>query len=227
MKQLNDSQFSGYTFRTASERSGYTDAVALHHGEPIGSIQITNKAWSRQDEQRGINRGWDGEHREIEDVDGQMAWSRGNFDNTEPKVSWLGLHSEHRHPAVLEGLGAVAFAQHGYIPYADSTLSVEGAKISKGMNRKYGMKGHPDNPDFESSFDYGTAYMNGEKSVVDAMVTRTAFNHNDTMIMSERVRPRDWTHTEAHEVAQGLKAEHGKKPPKAPSVLSPGQMGLF
>lgn len=161
MPDLGSDQFKDYRFRAYSDKDRTLSVVSRVNSygpeTPLGSMAITrdsDRSTLRNDAQVGMNRsgsshGWD------EEANGQQRWVGGNMEPNRPdRVSWLALDKDAPR-TLLKGMMALGVARHGSVPAADYELSQYGAKISQGAARKYGVKGHPSNPEMSKSFTYG------------------------------------------------------------------------
>jgi hypothetical protein len=171
MADLSQHQFGGYSFHGVRKDTGHVEVVARTVPVPgrdpqtVGALSISTDRYWNQEAQENINaplrpgQGGYSHGTTFERIPGQrnegaqMRWQGGNFESDDPHVQWLGVESKHRKPTVLGGMAGVAFHLHGGMPYADQTLSPEGAAVSKHMVEKYGMKPHPKNPTMEASWD--------------------------------------------------------------------------
>lgn len=192
-------QFSDFSFRAHSGTFG-TSVVAYHNSEfgedPVGSLSISphnkRELQNHNEEQEFTNKhGLGSPITEVDRADviiekqlpGQMRWSRGAFARSEPAhVSWLGMDTRRGSKAtmakVLSRMMSLGVAHHGSMPRADAILSREGAAMSRGMARKYGMKAHPANPNMTGRFSYDDddgmysegAAEAGERARTDASV---------------------------------------------------------
>lgn len=236
MKRLSDEQFKDYRFVTGSENSVYgsSDAIMVSPGgDAVGSILVTHNQMGRNNIQRRINMGSSEHHGTVNadpsegQIPGQRRWDGGNFDSIDPHVSFMGVHTDHRHPALVAGLvAAVVGERGGHVPMADSELSEDGSRIAKGMARRFGVRGHPKNPDMDQTLNWGTN--------TTADTNRLVTGHADAryrMLLNREAREettlRTWTPAEAEAVANELEAKHSTRPRKQPTVVNEDQMRLF
>jgi len=166
-------QFKNFKFIAHSPGpSRQTTVVAYYRRTPVGSLTINPPERSRAnaEEQIRINRQVDPHYSMFVDegdvvIEGQLPglrqWAGGAFERDSPaRVSWVRMDMS----AVPRAAGTRALsrmmaiglshhtARHGEMPRADYSLSDDGAAISRGMRRKYGMKAHPANPRMEATF---------------------------------------------------------------------------
>lgn len=163
-------QFSDYDFGVTQDDESIS-AVAYHRPSEaaVGSVSISTRQGQHDRNaryQRWIDTAGAG------DVHGdtgsmvwgtqpgeQLRWTRGNMDAEVPHVSWAGLAKGHS-GALLSGLAALAVHHHQEVtgstemPTADSVLSDDGARFSRASARRWGVQGHPDNPEMHRTFGY-------------------------------------------------------------------------
>lgn len=155
----------GEQFGYLVHRVGGETHVIAHQGDkPMGALSITPDD-DGDAQQRRLNK-WDEPHRAITELGGQRRWTDGNMDPRDPaRVSWASA----RNPIVLRNMMGIAIHETRKAPVADHDLSPEGSRLSKAMAKRYGIQGHPLNPDMEPTFpSYGEheevhKYMEGPK----------------------------------------------------------------
>lgn len=224
--QFKDFQFSA----SPLDPDGTTNVVAYYRDRPVGSLSISPPVRSRgnAEEQESINDR-EGSHYSmyVDEGDiliegqlpGQRQWAGGAFERDYPaKVSWVGMDtSDLQHSGVSGALTAKALSRmmaiglahhtalHGEMPRADSALSDDGAAISRGMRRKYGMKAHPANPRMDATFGY-----DDDDGV--AAVRGSAKWHDQIMNSHRRGGGvRDYTSDQADEVHRQMDEQYNLK----------------
>jgi hypothetical protein len=156
MSNVSPDQFNGYDFDSFKTPERTTHIVVSKDNrdktwmDPVASMTIDgSQRLKNQNEQEEINAGRASHYTRTE-PSGQMRWGGGTMEDAVDKVSWLGMNKDlvpTRHqPHILRAMLGVGVEAHGSIPHADSSLSHEGAATAKAMNRRYGVKPHPDNP---------------------------------------------------------------------------------
>lgn len=161
-------QFKKFTYLVKADPNR-TDVVVAHVSEsgvhkPIGSLGIRHDDMDDMEnneyEQQIINDELARHRYEITEeqsgqLPGQMRWAGGHMNPIDPShVDWIGLDLETAPPSVLARMMSIGVRHHGKLPHADFSLSQHGERIARGMARKYGMKGHPRNPDMQRTFNY-------------------------------------------------------------------------
>lgn len=139
-------------------------------------------------------------------IPGQMRFVGGVFGGAKPYaapngdvVDYIGwLHVDQGHERALGGMLGVGITAHGEIPHADSELSSHGSRIAKTSARRYGIKGHPHNPDMEPSFEQ-------ERSATDEIS-----QHDASRLEKNGKPPRIVTHQEAKAQEKLVKANTPK-----------------
>ena len=156
MSNVSPDQFNGYDFDSFKTPERNTHIVVSKSNrdktwmDPVASMTIDgSQRLKNQYEQAEINAGRASHYTRTE-PSGQMRWGGGTMEDAVDKVSWLGINKSlvppRSQPNVLRAMLGVGIEAHGSIPHADSSLSHEGASTAKAMNRRYGVKPHPDNP---------------------------------------------------------------------------------
>lgn len=158
------SRLNQYQFRVATEDAGShketTVSATNRATDDVAGVLSVKHQWSTRgsNEQQEMER-YGIEHTPMESYPdenqhrGQMRWSNGAFEpihsNEVDYVNWL--HVPSGDPHVLKGLMALAVDRVGGVPHADSELTEDGSRIARGLNRKMGLRGHPDNPSMRES----------------------------------------------------------------------------
>jgi hypothetical protein len=155
-----------YNFPPLQDERDYADTDTY---PPVAGIEIhagKNNKTVRSAEQRLMNI-WDEPNRlstpnsaaenEKGQIPGQIRLTGGVMEReSDPHASegskvdyvkWL--HAHPGHERALGGLIGAAIAEHGSIPHADKQLSPDGSRTAKAAARRWGIKGHPSNPDME------------------------------------------------------------------------------
>lgn len=165
---------SPYQFKVTRQRSGHEGHVTTvsawpaheggtrHVGEnPVGMLQVTHAGLDMHTEQAAMSDWEEGPDQE-EGLRGQQRWTGGNMSrhphDDVTHVNWL--HASNPH--VLRGLIGQAAVEIGQMPHADQTLTEQGSRISRGMNRRIGLPAHPYNQSMkatEGPMSEGTANM--------------------------------------------------------------------
>jgi hypothetical protein len=212
MPDVNGDQFRDYMFETSHDPdSNTTSAIAsVYAGEnsarggrwfPAAMMRIdgSQRAKNRQ-EQELINSGHleHGVGYDQYSKTGQMKWTGGVMNDATDKVSWLAMDKEGLSPRqqsnLLKGMFGTAVQTHGAIPHADKELTLEGSRISKAMNRRYGLKPHPDNPDMR-------------RNVLGLPVDSSDF---EDFKVSTPLRGGDWKEHTDNEVVEGVRFIEGQ-----------------
>ena len=159
MPDLSGRQFGKYTFLARKTRFGDVEVSAhTDDGEQVGGFRIDSGRHAADIEQVRINSPgmrYHGQEPVDDDASvpsGQMRWTGGNFERSYPRVAWLGVDSAHRNPTLFSGMAGLGIHLHGKMPYADHTLSEDGAAASRFMAKKWGMKPHPNNPEMKANY---------------------------------------------------------------------------
>jgi len=163
---------SGYYYRSNTDIFGNT-SVAAHLSEddrPIGSMEIfagpgnpmksnyplASSYWDSQDPD-DLHHMYQPKN-DPGQIPGQIRAVGGVYESAKrrraespDKISWL--HMEEGHPRALMDMLSVGITQHGSLPVADSELSNKGSAIAKAAARRYGIKGHPENPQMKPTFE--------------------------------------------------------------------------
>lgn len=155
-----------YNFPPLADERDYADT---ENYPPVAGMEIhagKNNQTVRSAEQRLMNL-WDEPNpmstpnspaeNEKGQIKGQMRFTGGVMESeSDPYASegskvdyvkWLHVHPGHER--ALGGLIGAALAEHGSIPHADKQLSPDGSKTAKAAAKRWGIKGHPNNPDME------------------------------------------------------------------------------
>lgn len=247
MKSLSDKQFTDYRFQTFTYDKGKHSAAVMisPDGEAVGSMSVRDRRDLNESSQRRINNTWNRqnnprviaysglseEHHQRsaapheEQIPGQLRWEGGTFESNLPHVAWMGIHSEHRHPALVRGLSAALVGERGHMPMADEMLSEDGSRISRGMSRRFGLKPHPNNPTMEANLMWDEV----PSEDIDHMVLDYAQQYSRAAQESSDIDDlpvRTWTPKEADSVASELEEKHSTRS-KKPPVLNENQMNLF
>jgi hypothetical protein len=163
-------QFNDYMFETAHDTdSNITSAVASLYKKgrfvpkAVMRIDGSQKIRNKQ-EQDLINSGYIEHGVGVDSDTGQMKWTGGTMDNAAvDHVSWLAMDTDgtidedeesispRQQSHLLRGIIGTSVHAHGSIPYADKHLTQDGSRISKALNRRYGVKPHPDNPEMKKN----------------------------------------------------------------------------
>jgi hypothetical protein len=171
-----------------------------------------------------INRGFqEHSHRVGMDPSGQRRWAGGNMDPVSNRVSWLGL-TQDAPKTLLKGLMGLGVAMHGSVPVADYDLSQHGAKIAQGVARKYGVKGHPHNPEMSPSFSYDFESADVGREA-DEAAAQVAVGHWANSNYSTQWR--SFTPTQVGDITRGVEQEHLGKQFTPRASVHPGQGKLF
>lgn len=226
MPPFNKTQFQNYTFETARDQADITHVLVSRHGEekdqPVASMMIDASQRRRNlEQQERINAG-DDKHYTVVENGGQMRWAGGTMEDSVDRVSWLGMNKrglpQRDQAKVLRAMMGVAVDAHGSVPHADYELSEAGSRISRAMNRRYGLKPHPKNPTMKPTL----RWSNGESEYASL----AALNRSEAMIAnpySEDYReysPDEVTHLS--ERLQGVSAERRPKKIKSSEPKLPG-----
>jgi hypothetical protein len=162
-------QFNDYMFETAHDPdSNITSAVASIYKKgkfvPKATMRINGSQKIRnKQEQDLINSGYIEHGVGVDRDTGQMKWTGGTMNDAVDHVSWLAMDTDgiidedgeslspRQQSRLLKGIIGTSVHAHGSIPYADKTLTQDGSRISKAINRRYGVKPHPDNPEMKKN----------------------------------------------------------------------------
>lgn len=220
MPNINPDQFDNYRFETvydpdmnvtASRASVYGNNSGRWH--PVASMKINGYQRSRNEsEQQLINAGLD-HHGIGSDPNGQLKWTGGMMNDSIDKVSWLGMDKEglstRDQSNILKGMFGTAVQTHGSIPHADNELSEAGSRISKAMNRRYGLKPHPRNPTMEPNL----SWLDDEDSATYAINSDLKDVHD--LINNRRYGDyKEYSNEEVADSVQWLQGMAGQQKPK-------------
>jgi len=176
---LSGSQFGEHTFRVGRTSSGDTVAAARDSsGRSVAAVSIENGNKVNDRTEQAITRRLpEGEDRQTHtEPNGQIRWAGGNMERQRDvdKVQWAGNVSPN--PKVMKAVMGLAVQEHGRMPVADNTLTPEGAALSRVMSKKFGIKGHPDNPQMNPTLSSFGDTGSEEDSGVD-MKSETQYNN--------------------------------------------------
>lgn len=246
---VSGDQFKDFVYRVDTNEHGTTAAAARRRYssvtgegfyEPVGSVSIshTNNDLNNADQQEinGVRPA--PPHRErlshgiLEDRNGsgQLRWVGGNMRPADVSaVSWLGMSREKGSKRALMNMVAAAVDAHGYMPHADSSLSYDGARMSRGAMRKYGMKAHPENQRATGGFSYDhEADSQAEYEAEDAWtgVLRNAPQYEHDEVDEIRKRVADQYRVQP-ELSEEEEKDRARRPGKGQLQLFPTPAGKF
>lgn len=190
-------QFKDFLYRVRRNPQGTTVAVAgvrRSDDHPMAVASMNIRASSPSSDPVTIKA----------DENGQMHWTGGEFTPNPAHVSWLGMGDfpvgRRRQAEILSNMMAIGVQHHGSIPYADEALSIDGARIARGMAEKYGLKAHPGS---ETSIPKASTTV-----PVPAVFTTPYWN---SISQGPRSEYTEYSHDQAAKVFRDMDAKYRKR----------------